>query len=118
LLRAPQSRMDILSEEELSAIVRKSQIAVKYKEQVDRESAKEILHQKMEVLREEENAGERRKALEQANKASSRTQKGERSFIEEIIRHPTTREVGRTVARELTRSLLSVLGVRSSSRRR
>ncbi|MFZ4426249.1 MAG: helicase HerA-like domain-containing protein [Saprospiraceae bacterium] len=117
LLRAPQSRMDILSEEELSAIVRKSQIAVKYKEQVDRESAKEILHQKMEVLREEENAGERRKALEQANKASSRTQKGERSFIEEIIRHPTTREVGRTVARELTRSLLSVLGVRSSRRR-
>lgn len=117
LLRAPQSRMDILSGDELDIIVRKSQIAGKYKNQVDRESAKEILHKKMDVLREEENAEVRRKSLEQASKASSRTQKGERSFIEEIIRHPTTREVGRTVARELTRGLLSVLGVRSSRRR-
>jgi len=117
LLRAPQSRMDILSEDELDAIVRKSQIAGKYKNPVDRESAKEILHQKMDTLREEENAAVRRKALEQASKASSRTQKGERSFIEDIIRHPATREVGRTVARELTRGLLSVLGVRTSRRR-
>ena len=117
LLRAPQSRMDILSDEELDALVRKSPIAARYKNPVDRDSAKEILQRKMDTVREEEVATARKKELEAASKASSRTQKGERSFIEDIIRHPTTREVGRTVARELTRGLLSVLGVKTSRRR-
>ena len=117
MLRAPQSRMDVLSEEELDMLVRKSPIAARYKNLVDRDSAKEILQRKMDALKEEGAAEARKKELEQASKASSRTQKGERSFIEDIIRHPTTREVGRTVARELTRGLLSVLGVKTTRRR-
>ncbi len=117
LLRAPQSRMDVLTEAELDQFVRNSQIASRYKNVIDRDSAKEILQKKMDVLKEADVAEARQKELEKASKASSRTQKGERSFIEDIIRHPTTKEVGRTVARELTRSLLSVLGVKTSRRR-
>lgn len=117
LLRAPQSRMDVLTEAELDQFVRNSQIASKYKNAIDRDSAKEILQKKMDFLKEADVAEARQKELEKASKASSRTQKGERSFIEDIIRHPTTREVGRTVARELTRGLLSVLGVKTSRRR-
>lgn len=118
MLRAPQSRMDVLTDEEINAIVRKSRLIPEYEKSVDRESAKEILHKKMDFLREEEESTRRKQELEKASKASSRSSKGERSFIDDIIRHPTTREVGRTVARELTRSLLSVLGVKTGTRRK
>lgn len=118
MLRAPQSRMDILSEGELDGLIRKSRLVAKYAQPEDRESAKEILHRKMDFMRESEEVESRKKELEKASKASSRTTRGEKSFIEDLINSPTTRQVTRTVARELTRGLLSVLGVKSSSRRR
>src|SRR5690606_10258805 len=49
MLRAPMSRMDILSDEELRSVINKSQLVPKYKEVIDRESAYEILNQKIEI---------------------------------------------------------------------
>lgn len=102
----------------MDALIRKSRLVAKYAQSEDRESAKEILHRKMEFMRESEEVETRKKELEKASKASSRTTRGEKSFIDDLINSPTTRQVTRTVARELTRGLLSVLGVKSSSRRR
>ena len=48
MLRAPMSRMDILTQDELSEQISKSKIAKKYNEVLDRESAYEMLNEKIE----------------------------------------------------------------------
>lgn len=120
LLRAPESRMDVLTESEISGILRKSGIIAKYNEKIDRESAHEILSRKLEEAHE---ASIQEEMQQQQAKARSTSRRNEKSTIEKIITNPTTRQVARTVAQELTRGLLGVLGIsstkrRSSSRRR
>jgi len=53
MLRAPMSRMDILSEKELEDVLNSSQIAAKYNEEIDRDSAYEILNKKIVTITEE-----------------------------------------------------------------
>ena len=48
MMRAPMSRMDILTESEISEINTKSKLVKKYAEEIDRESAYEILNKKIE----------------------------------------------------------------------
>ena len=47
MLRAPMSRMDILSESEIDSAISKSKLAKKYNEVIDRESAYELLNKKI-----------------------------------------------------------------------
>ncbi|WP_158974177.1 helicase HerA-like domain-containing protein [Cellulophaga sp. L1A9] len=57
MLRAPMSRMDILTDEELNVLVKKSKLVKKYEDIIDRESAYELLNEKIEkaeALAEEE----------------------------------------------------------------
>jgi hypothetical protein len=110
LLRAPESRMDVLSDSEINAIVDASKLVKKYNKEIDRESAYEILHEKIEEVREKTPAA----AKTTAKKRTTR----EKSTFEQVLNSPTTRQIGRTVARELTRSLLGVLGVGGSSSKR
>lgn len=49
LLRAPQSRMDVLTNTEIKDILKASDLVEKYNKEVDRESAKEILAEKIEA---------------------------------------------------------------------
>ena len=48
MMRAPTSRMDILSESELKTLLDDSKLTLKYNETIDRESAYEILTDKIE----------------------------------------------------------------------
>ena len=48
MMRAPQSRMDVLSADEIQVINSKSKLVKKYSEEIDRESAYEILNKKIE----------------------------------------------------------------------
>ncbi len=48
LMRAPMSRMDVLTEKELQQVLENSKIAASYNEVIDRESAYEILNEKIE----------------------------------------------------------------------
>lgn len=48
MMRAPMSRMDVLSESEIAEINAKSKLVKKYAEEIDRESAYEILNAKIE----------------------------------------------------------------------
>ncbi len=52
LLRAPMSRMDVLTKSELKSIIGKSDLVKKYNEDIDRESAYEILNKKIEKAEE------------------------------------------------------------------
>ncbi len=117
MLRAPQSRMDVLSDSEINGLIRKSYLIDKYSEPVDRESAYEILNEKIEDARQEEMQNEKREQQEKASKSSSRRRR-EKSTLEKVMSNTTTRQIGRTVARELTRGLLGVLGISSTRRRR
>lgn len=127
LLRAPESRMDVLSTSEIDTLVNKSFLVRKYNEELDRESAFEILSGKIEEAQQEAQQEEMRKQQEKARavnersaSSSSRTTSStrqEKSTFEKVISNPTTRQIGRTIARELTRGLLGVLGLGGKRRR-
>ncbi len=117
MLRAPQSRMDVLSDREINSIIEESSIIKKYNEEIDRESAYEILNGKIDEAREDKHKEEMEKQRNQGRKASSR-RRAEKSTFEKVMNSTTTRQIGRTVARELTRGLLGVLGIKTTSRRR
>ncbi|MFK7900113.1 MAG: helicase HerA-like domain-containing protein, partial [Cyclobacteriaceae bacterium] len=119
LLRAPLSRMDILSKKEIDTLVSDSKLVKEYNQEIDRESAYEILKGKMDEAASEEKQEEIKKVQEKAKKTSTRRKKAEPSFVEQMSKNTMVRQVGRTVARELMRGLLGVMGVkktRSSSK--
>jgi len=116
LLCAPRSRMDILNPQEIDELVSKSQLTGKYNQTVDRESAYELLNAKINEFRAADTQEQLRQQWEKmpAPRASGRREK---SAFETVIDSPITRQVGRTVARELTRGILGVLGMGGRSRR-
>lgn len=117
LLRAPVSRMDILTNKEINDLVRESPMVKKYNEVVDRESAHEILTAKIEEAHSAERQAELREQQEKA-RGATRSRRREKSTLEKVMNSTTTRQIGRTIARELTRGLLGVLGISTTKRRR
>jgi len=80
MLRAPMSRMDVLTKEELKELTDNSELSKKYNEAVDRESALELLNKKIKKAQDEkakEKAVEERKKLDK--KTSSRKGRASRS---------------------------------------
>ena len=63
MMRAPESRMDILSEDEISEINSSSRLVEKYSEEIDRESAYEMLTKKIEEITEEVTEKEEEKTV-------------------------------------------------------
>lgn len=113
-LRAPQSRMDVLTKAEINDILDSSSLIAKYNEDIDRESAYEILSGKIEDAQ----SVEARERLEEQNKMARKTStRSEKSAFEKVVNSTTTRQIGRTVARELTRGLFGVLGIKTTGRR-
>ena len=70
-LRAPMSRMDILSNQELNELIKNSELAAKYNEEIDRESAYEILNRKIEIAEKEEAKEKAKEEREKVKKTSS-----------------------------------------------
>jgi len=116
MLRAPQSRMDVLTKSEINEVIDASRLVRKYNEEIDRESAYEILQEKIEAFQDAEEQAKLKKQREKARGSSSRRR--QKSTLETIVNSTTTRQIGRTIARELTRGLLGVLGVKQTRRRR
>ena len=106
MMMAPVTRMDIITDAELDAVVRTSQIARMYNEEIDRESAKEILTERMKAATIEREKEEEVKKEVKVKK----TKKKEKSAIEKLSKNTMARQVGRTVAKEVTRGLLGALG--------
>ncbi|MCK7592021.1 DUF853 domain-containing protein [Subsaxibacter sp. CAU 1640] len=72
MMRAPMSRMDILTDSELSNLLGKSKLVRKYNEVVDRESAYEMLNKKIEQAEEEEAKEKARQEREELKKAEAK----------------------------------------------
>lgn len=104
LLRAPISRMDVLSSLEIDGLVARSSMAKTYNEVIDRESAFELLEKRMQGKEQE------------PEPKPKRTAKPEPSTFEKVTKNPMARQVGNTIVRELTRGLLGVLGIKARRR--
>ncbi|PWH83345.1 ATPase [Algibacter marinivivus] len=72
MMRAPMSRMDVLTDLELSKLLSKSKMVKKYNETVDRESAYELLNKKIEKAEAEEAKEKAKKEKEALKKAESK----------------------------------------------
>lgn len=112
MMCAPQSRMDVLTPEEQDKQVAYSPIARIYNEEVDRESAYEMLNKK--IVTSEEQAEEQTSSNQ--NSVEDKT-----SAIGDTIKSIANSGVAKTIFREVTRGLLGVLigkPSRSGSRKR
>ena len=72
LMRAPMSRMDVLSDAELSTLLSNSKLVKKYNDTIDRESAYEMLIEKIKQAEADEAKEKARKELEALKKAESK----------------------------------------------
>jgi DNA helicase HerA-like ATPase len=108
MMRAPSSRMDVISDREKSDLLRASDLTAYYNEVIDRESAYEMLSEKIEKVHAAQEKEENRK---KTGTSRSKPRKSKSAF-DQIFDKTTQRQIGRTVARELTRGLLGVLGIR------
>ena len=108
LLFAPRSRMDILMDAEIDQLVAGSKLAAKYAKEIDSDSAYEILTRKLEQAAAAAPPEEEKPAA-----GGGRTTR-EPSFFD----NPVVKQVGRTAASVITRSLLGALGLTGRSRRR
>lgn len=115
LLRAPQSRMDILTNDEIDEIVRNSRLVPKYNETIDRESAYEMLNRKLEISTTQKDYPIPK--YDPPKQPRGRP-KEEKSTFEKVLTSSTTKQIGNTVVRELARGILGVLGLGGSTRRR
>ena len=75
MMRAPMSRMDILTDTEIKALLDKSTLKTKYNEVIDRESAYEILNAKIANEAPKEDASKKTETKSTAPKTSSAPKK-------------------------------------------
>jgi hypothetical protein len=113
MLVPPRSRMDILSDSEIDNLVGQSKLVKKYANDEDRESACEILTAKLEEAAQ-------KTEQQKEEKPAKASRKEEKSTLEKVLESPVTKQIGRTAANVITRSLLGALGLggKSSSRRK
>ncbi len=83
MLRAPMSRMDILSDNELKILLKKSKLIPKYNEEIDRESAYELLNKKIEKAEAEEAKVVAKKEREKLKRSSSSGSRSRRTSTTE-----------------------------------
>jgi uncharacterized protein len=112
MIRPPQSRMDILTDTEISALLTRSKIAGKYNQVIDSESAYEMLTAKLEEAAQKEAAAEQEEAAEKTEKKTST--KKEKSIFD----NPTVKSMTRTAGNTIVRTLLGVLGIGGRSKRK
>ena len=106
-LISPESRMDILSVEEIKELVSSSELVEKYKEDLDKDSAYELLTARMEQAVEEAPAKERKKV----------TNKAEPSVLDSVMNSRAGRTFTTTLAREGAKFVLGMLGLGAKRRR-
>lgn len=107
LIRPPESRIGPLSDDERNTALARSPLKGKYDTDVDRESAYEILKQKVEQTASDEHAQDKIKQ----NATATRKPAAQRQSVAEAMVKSAVRAVGSQLGRQLVRGLLgSLLG--------
>lgn len=108
LLKAPASRMDILSSDEITRLIKTSTIASKYNEDIDRESAYEILTARLERMAEESET-----MVKEIKTPTTRSTRQTKTTLDKVLASSATR----TFVREVTRGIFGILGIKPGKRR-
>lgn len=108
MVRPPRSRMDVLSDMEIDTIISRSKLAGKYNQVIDSVSAHELLSEKLEDAAKKAEEEREEKADQKKN---TKKDKG-------ILDDPVVRSMTRTAGNALVRTLLGVLGLGGTTRRR
>lgn len=103
MLATPKSRMDVLTDTELSTIVSGSKLVAKYNGVIDSQSAYEMLNAKIAEAAEA--------SAPVSTVQPGKAPKAEKSTLEKMLDNSVVRQVGRTAAGIITRSLLGALGL-------
>lgn len=99
-MRAPNSRMDVLTDSEINSIINQSELVSKYKNDIDRDSAYEILSQKLNRAQGE---------ISSEPKRSPGRPKKEKTTLETILTDSTTKSFIRTAGNLLIRGIFGKL---------
>ncbi len=110
MMAPPCSRMGVLEDAEINALVNNSKLSAKYNTPIDSESAYEILTAKLQ-----EAAGI---ADADNEKPTTKNVKEEKSTFEKVMESSAAKQVMRTAASTLTRTLLGALGLGGKSRKK
>lgn len=105
VVRAPMSRMDILTDEEIASINSSSPLVVKYSRVVDPESAAEILEKKISSAELKRKEAQERKAGERETGRSSRTSTTRRRTTHPVVKVLTSATFIRGVMGILTKAM-------------
>jgi hypothetical protein len=100
--------MDTLTPQEVQQIVSESKLTAKYNVEVDSESAYEILTEKLNDASQKEE--------EDDDNEPTKTARGRAKKEEGFFDNPMVKQVGRTAAGIITRSLLGALGLGGRTR--
>lgn len=114
LLCSPRSRMDVITDSEMDIIISESRLVKKYNEIIDSNSAYEILTEKLKLAEEKANEEQKKQEEEKEEKEEIKKEKDESGFFD----NPTVKQIGRTAASVITRSLLGALGISSYTRKK
>ncbi len=107
MMLTPQSRMDVLTLSEIDSVVGKSKLIAKYNQVIDRESACEILTEKLKQASEN---------TATAATSPGKNQKPEPSMLEKVTENTIVKSMMRTAGTTIVRSILGSLGLGGRSR--
>lgn len=109
MLCAPRSRMDVLTDDEISNITGRSKLVAKYNQVIDSQSAYEMLTAKLQEAAENT-------ATEKETK--TKKEKEEPSTFEKVTNNTVIKSMARTAGNGIVRFILGVLGMGGRSRKK
>ncbi len=89
LLRAPMSRMDILTPDELNELLESSVLSDKYNDEIDRESAYELLNKKIARAEQDAEEEQKREASKSRNTTTRRRQSTRMNPVVKVLTSAT-----------------------------
>jgi DNA helicase HerA-like ATPase len=105
MMCTPRSRMDVLTESEIDAVVNHSKLAAKYNQTIDSNSAYEMLSAKLQ------------EAASNPVATTSKSSKPEETTLEKVANNTIVKSMMRTAGNTIVRSLLGSLGLGGRSRK-
>ncbi|MCK5648041.1 MAG: DUF853 family protein [Gammaproteobacteria bacterium] len=108
LICPPASRIGPLSDAERQAIIKRSPLKGRYEQELDRESAYEILKQRAEQERESAELA-KTQAKSSAKKSTSKPRSSNRQSYAESITKSILRSVGSSLGRQIVRGIMKTL---------
>lgn len=101
MIRAPESRMGVLTEQELAQVIASSALYPRYSQRQERSSAKDML------------AAQKSAEMEsQPSTKASQKSPSEPSIVSVVTKNTLFRQIVRQVIRDMTRAVMSALGIK------